>query len=106
MPEKVSSKICGALGRLILLALLAGHLLFRREFAHRNLGELFSWLHIPAPEFAAKLYVTECALAVLLPLMLLVLASYAKRTEGPADENALVRGAGASFYFALLFLGW
>src|SRR4051812_21842219 len=82
------------LGRWVLLVLLAGHLLLRREFAHRNLGDLLSLAGVPPPAFLAHAYVTETALLVLLPLAILSLLRTRLRGQAPPGEAALQYGFG------------
>ena len=92
-----------ALGRWLLLLLLALHLLFRREFAHRNLGELFGvtsgWL--------SRVYVTELCLVLLLPLAVMI-AWQRKTDRTPRLQGmpAPASGIGPSFFIALAFVLW
>ncbi|MGD0093741.1 MAG: O-antigen ligase family protein [Planctomycetota bacterium] len=92
-----------ALGRWLLLLLLAGHLLFRREFAHRNLGELFG----VTSGRLAHLYVTELCLVLLLPIAVLIAwkrgTDRTWRTPGIPQQ---ARGLGPGFWIALAFLLW
>ncbi len=94
-------------GRWALLFLLAGHLLLRREFAHRNVGELFTLLHVPAPAILNSAYVTELVLAALLPVALTVFFLQVLRPPPNEDGTPAPRRAlGAAFYIALGLLGW
>ena len=92
-----------ALGRWLLLLLLALHLLFRREFAHRNLGELFG----VANGWLSRLYVTELCLALLLPAAVMI-AWQRKTDRTPRLQGmpAPASGMGPSFFIALAFLLW
>lgn len=95
-----------SIGRWVLLLLLAGHLLLRREFAHRNVGELFSLIGITPPAFLAYGFVTEVTLLVLLPLAFLTLWRTANRGLAPPGEATLQFGMGPGAVLALAFLLW
>jgi hypothetical protein len=93
-------------GRWTLLLLLAGHLLLRREFAHRNLGDLFALAKMPGPGFLSYGFVTETALLCLLPLAILTLLKTRLRGAAPPGEAALQFGLGPASYLVLAFLLW
>ncbi|HYG76340.1 MAG TPA: hypothetical protein VEK08_15145 [Planctomycetota bacterium] len=97
-----------AIGRIVLLALLAGHLLFRREFAHRNFGEALSALGVSAPAFLNQAYITETLLVFLLVPAALLIAWKRKGDPIPArpGEFVLAHGLGPAFYVALAFVAW
>jgi hypothetical protein len=86
-----------SVGRAVLLALLAGHLLFRQEFAHRTLFELVRFLGLGEYAALSHAYVTEVFLALLLPLAVLVLVAQIK-------EGVLPRQVRLPMFFALAFL--
>jgi len=91
-----------AIGRWVLLLLLAGHLLLRREFAHRSVGEL-----VGAPGgWLGRAYITEVLLLLLLPVAVALAWRQATLRPAPARMAMQRAGLGASFYLALAFLAW
>jgi len=95
------------LGRWTLLLLLAGHLLFRRHFAHRNLSELFDAAGVSAPAFLKHAYVTDVCLILLAPVALWVAwQSHRAKRDLTTRGSALNTGFGAGVFIALALLGW
>jgi len=90
------------IARWLMLGLLAGHLLLRRAFAHRNFAEL-----LPSPPaFLKYAYITEVTLAALLICAAIVLLrrwSYRKDVL-PFGEDALHSGLGAPVWISLAFV--
>ena len=106
-------------GRWVVLALLAGHLLLRQTFAHLNFTSLIQLAtdhHLPTegsprptwvPGFFDRLYLTEVCLVLLLPLAFYVW-NYARAHPNeatPGQEDAS-RRLGLPFLPALAFLLW
>ena len=94
-------------GRWLLLLVLAGHLVFRREFAHRNLGDLMSLVGMTPPQFLSQAYVTEIVLLLLIPIAALVIWHRIIRpTPLPPGSAMLQYGLGAGVFLAAAFLLW
>jgi len=92
------------IARGIVLILLAGHLLLRRAFAHRNLGEL-----LPAPPaFLKYAFVTEVGLAALLLCAAIVLINRWRYRHDvlPYGEDALQSGLGLPVWISLGFVAY
>jgi len=91
-----------AAGRAVLLALLAGHLLFRREFAHRNLGEALQLIGFTPPAFLSQAYITEFTLFFfLLPAALWT--AWQRKNDPLASrpgDRVLAHGMGPAIYAA------
>lgn len=100
-------KLSAGVGRWILLALLGGHLLFRREFAHRNLADIFSLLGRQCPGFLNYAYITEVLLVLLFPCA--AAAAWNRRIKNrelASSGKALNESLGAGLYLGILFLLW
>jgi hypothetical protein len=82
--------------RWVLLILLAGHLVLRREFAHLSLGRLFG---LPPENILSRAYITEVMLLLLLPA---AVAQFAKLRHTTVETT--LRGPGRGFHLALLLL--
>ena len=94
-------------GRWLLLALLAGHLVLRREFAHRNLADLFKALGLSAPALFSRMYVTELALLLMFPLAMAIAYKCGWIPSiGIQQPTANSQQPGAASFLALLFLLW
>jgi hypothetical protein len=96
---------CAQTARVLMLFLLGGHLLFRRAFAQRNLGELF---FAGAPGFARYAFITEIFLGVLLVLASFVLLRrwLLSAQESIGGDDALQSGLGAPVWFSLAFAAY
>lgn len=82
-------------GRIILLLLLAGLLIGRRDFAHLNLGDLW------AAPWAGRIYVTEALLLALLPFAFLIGAERVANSPGATRLAKLIHTFGWAFVFAV-----
>ncbi|HYF50303.1 MAG TPA: hypothetical protein VEJ63_12910 [Planctomycetota bacterium] len=97
-----------SIARFVILALMAGLLFLRQDFAHRNLGEIPRlWGGAPWPSLQF-LYVTETALLLLLPIALRELWRLKKLHRGvtPIGTEPFQSGLGWPLYLALAFAGW
>jgi hypothetical protein len=96
----------GAVGRWLLLFLLAGHLIWRREFAHQSLGSLLTLAHWNAPAVLSQAYITEICLLAMLPLALLIWRRGHQRATVPPGQGALAKGFGPALYLCIAMLAW
>ena len=96
---------CAQTARAMMLFLLGGHLLFRRAFAQRNLGELF---FSSAPEFARYAFITEIFFGILLVLASFVLIRrwLLSAQDSVGGDDALRCGLGAPVWFSLAFAAY
>ena len=93
-------------GRWLFLIVLAGHLLFRREFAHINLAQILAHVGIHAP-FLGRVFVTEAALFLILPVAASLVWQRMTDTEiAPPGSADLRYGIGPAFFLAMAFLLW
>lgn len=105
MPEQRLKAVMGV-ARGILLLLLAGLLIARREFAHLNLGELFSAAHFTPPQFLSYAFVTETTLLALFPLALLRARERYEQATSDTRRERFVRAFGWASCAVLGLMVW
>ena len=99
-------KIFNDTARWILLLLLAGLLIGRRDFAHLNLGDIWSALHAVPPGFASRLFVTEAMLLMIFPLALREAWNRFALASGSEWREKFSYAFGWEFCVPLALIGW
>src|SRR5579862_4214589 len=92
--------------RWILLLLLAGLLIGRRDFAHLNLGDLWKILNLAPPTILTYAFVTESTLLLLLPVALIRARELYDRAEGRTRFEKFLVAFGWSSIAALGLIAW
>src|SRR5437868_3365956 len=99
-------KFFNDVARWIMLLLLAGLLVGRRDFAHLNLGDLWSAFHAAPPGFALRLFVTETTLLMLFPLALREAWDRYTHAGGNGWREKFSRAFGWGLCLPLALMGW
>ena len=99
-------KILNDAARWILLLLLAGLLIGRRDFAHLNLGDVWNTLHITPPGFSSQFFVTETTLLALFPLALREARERFRHANGCGWLEKFSHAFGWGFCVPLTLIGW
>src|SRR5689334_7531861 len=105
MPEKRVSVAVRA-ARWILLLLLAGLLIGRRDFAHLNLGDVWAAFKLTPPALLTYAFVTETTLLLLLPIALIRARELYERADGRTRRERFITAFGWSSIAALGFILW
>jgi hypothetical protein len=93
MPEQRLSAVMGV-ARGILLLLLAGLLIARRDFAHLNLGDFWPAAHSTPPRLLTYAFVTEITLLALFPLALIRARECYRQALGTTRREKILNAFG------------
>ncbi len=94
------------LARAALLLLIAGLLLGRRDFAHLNLGDLWTLCSLKPPSILANAFITESTLLALFPIAFWTARDRFQRAAGTTSREKFARAFGWSFCLPLAFVTW
>ena len=103
MPSRSFVDNCASAARWLLLVVLAGHLLFRREFAHLSLGSLIKGAGGEPPAFLHFAFITELALLFIVPV---ACAVFWRQWRENDSSNGARRLPGVGFFLITGFCGW
>ena len=107
MPERHVDIWSGA-ARCVLLCMLAGLLIGRRDFAHLSVVDLplWTWLHITPPAFASYLFITETTLLALFPLAVREARIQFSNAGSGTARDSFLRAFGWGVCMPLALIAW